>query len=247
MGIQQRAISPGTSPQAWWHILEVVCSTTKCGCFINKHKNIKVIYLSRSKGLPVACGTTQLTRNPWFMRNITLLLRIYFKLFMQHKRGLVLFWGQAWGWLSFISFLQLRWEISTCLPLLWVSCQSTSSVHVFPLSGSFFSTGSRSVWSPASSSQHYPAAVCLWHLRSSFLEEGVLLCRGGTDPLSFQPPGFLCLWPVEDTNVTKWLGVGDCIIDPEFQHWALSASWWDEGSLLLHPCTAQMAVQICIS
>lgn len=59
------------SPQAWWHILEVACSTTRGGCFIKEHKNRKIIYLSSSKGLPVACGATQLTRNPWFTRNIT--------------------------------------------------------------------------------------------------------------------------------------------------------------------------------
>lgn len=69
--------------------LGVACSTTRCACFINKYKNTKIIYLNSSKGLPVACGETQLTRNPWFMRNITLMLRISFKFFMQHKTGLV--------------------------------------------------------------------------------------------------------------------------------------------------------------
>lgn len=43
---------------------------------------------------------------------------------------------------------------------------------------------------PALASTLLPA-VCLWHPSSSYLEQGMLLCREGTDPLSFQPPGFL--------------------------------------------------------
>lgn len=111
------------------------------------------------------------------------MLKISFKFSMQHKRGLVLFWTQAWAWLSFRSFLQLRSETSTCLPLLWVSCQNASSVHTCPLSGSFLPTGSRSVWSPASSGQHSAPAVCLWHPSSSYLEQGMLFCTEGTAPL----------------------------------------------------------------
>lgn len=62
----------------WWQVLEVACSTTRCGCFINNYKNINIIYLSSSKGLPVACEATQLITKPWFMRNITIMLRIPF-------------------------------------------------------------------------------------------------------------------------------------------------------------------------
>lgn len=67
------------------------------------------------------------------------------------------------------------------------------------LSGSFFPTGSRSVWSPASSGQHSTPAVCLWQPPSSYLEQGMLLCREGTDPLPSSLQDFCAydLWKIK--------------------------------------------------
>lgn len=82
------------STATWLQVLEVACSTTRCDCFINK---FKISYLSSSKGLTVAHGATQLITNPWFMRNISIMLIIPFFVpsLMQHKTDLVLFSAQT--------------------------------------------------------------------------------------------------------------------------------------------------------
>lgn len=136
----------------WWRVL-VVAWSTRCGCFIKKYENIKTIFVSSSEGLPVACGATQLITNPWFMRSITVMLRIYFYFYFNARltRSHFIFSTSCWVLLaagcpfgvSSRSDQKLQPVMSCLTSLGWLlNYVGTSSVHIYPLSGSFFPSGS---------------------------------------------------------------------------------------------------------